>query len=81
MPVSINTLNVGDVVYDAKKVRQGNTTIRRLSVWSVRIVEINLERKFVMASWNGNPPQKFYAQSGKLPWRRSKPETTPLFRG
>lgn len=73
MPISISTLKPGDVVFDARMEKMGNTTMRRLSVWKVYIKEVDLENGKVLASWNGNTPRTYYARSGKLPWRRSDP--------
>jgi hypothetical protein len=75
MTVAITALKSGDVVYDARKVRQGNTTIRRLSVWAVRIIDVDAEGGKVIASWNGNPAKAYHASSGKFPWSRTKPVT------
>ncbi len=74
MPISIKTLKPGDVVYDTKMTRMGNTTIRRRSVWKVHIKEVDLERNRVLASWNGNAPKLYFARDGKLPWRRTNPD-------
>jgi hypothetical protein len=70
--ISIKALKPGDVVYDARMTRMGNTTMRRLSVWEVRIVEVN--ESYVVARWNGNPAKNYYARAGKLPWRRTSPK-------
>jgi hypothetical protein len=41
-------------------------------VYSVLIVEIDPEYKFVTASWNGNRPQKFFPRTVSK-WRKEKP--------
>ena len=74
MPISINTLKPGDVVFDAHMQTMGNTTMRRLGVWRVIIKEVDVEHETVVASWNGNAPRKYYARGGKLPWRRTDPQ-------
>lgn len=74
MTVSISALKPGDVVYDARMVRTGNSNIRRLSVWTVLIKEVDVEGSKVVAAWNGNQDLTFRARNGKLPWRRTRPE-------
>ncbi len=74
MPVSIKTLKPGDVVFDVRRQKMGNTTMSRLACWRVYIKEVNLGANQVVASWNGNTPKTFYASNGKLPWRRSEPK-------
>lgn len=73
MTVALSALKAGDVVYDAHKVRAGNTMMRRMGVWRVRIVEVDADGGRVLASWNGNPPRWYYARRGKFSWRRTNP--------
>ncbi|AQT06544.1 hypothetical protein [Acetobacter persici] len=74
MPVSIKALNPGDVVYSVKRQKMGNTTMSQTVVHSVVIESIDLLKGKVVARWNCNPATIFFAQDGKLPWRRSKPK-------
>ena len=37
-----------------------------------KIKEINLEEGYVVASWDHNPPRKYYARKGKFGWFKSK---------
>ena len=53
----------GMVVYDAHKVRAGNTTMMTLGVWRVRIIEVDREKQTILASWNGNTPETMYRRS------------------
>lgn len=76
MPVSINALKPGDVVFDAHKHQMGNTTMRELGVWRVVIKEVDVPNNTVLASWNGNAPRKYWARNGKLPWRRTNPKSS-----
>ncbi|SRR6266851_2574006 len=48
----------GMVLYERHKHRMGNTTLRTLGEWSVRIVSI--DEHGAMASWNGNAPQRWF---------------------
>ncbi len=49
----------GMVLYDRHKYRAGNTTMRVLGEWTVRIVSTDAATRTAVASWNGNPPQKW----------------------
>ena len=77
MTISISALKPGDVVYDAHMTKQGNTHLRRMSVWRVFIKEVDIEAGRVLASWNGNPPRTYHARGGKFTWRRSDPTKKP----
>lgn len=68
--MKIEQLKPGMVVYDVHSYRMGNTTVRSMGCWAVKILEVH-ERK-VVASWNGNQPQTFYGPRFK--WRAKKPE-------
>ena len=70
---SINRLKPGQIVFSIESYKMGNTNIRCKGLWEVRIVEVNLERSFVIASWNGNSSRKFFPQDIKK-WRVKRPE-------
>ena len=70
---SINRLKPGQIVFSIESYKMGNTNIRCKGLWEVRIVEVNLERNFVIASWNGNTPRKFLPQDIKK-WRVNEPK-------
>ena len=65
-------LAVGMTVYDVGKTQMGNTTIKTVSVWPVRIVSIDEKARSVVASWNFNKPQTFYRRSIEK-WREKEP--------
>ncbi len=41
--VAYNSIKVGDTLYDCRKVKMGNTTMTRMSCWSVKIIELDPE--------------------------------------
>jgi hypothetical protein len=53
-------LTPGMVLYDVHKERMGNTTMRSVGVWPVKIVSLDVVKQTAMASWNGNPPQLYF---------------------
>lgn len=71
--VALSKLKPGDVVYDARMQKMGNTTMSRMSVWSVFIKDVHADH--VVASWNGNSPRKYYANSIRA-WKRTPPKGT-----
>lgn len=52
----------GDILYDAYKTRMGHTTLRTVSVFEVRIIEINPEGRCALVSWNTNSPRRMGAR-------------------
>lgn len=69
--VAFNRINVGDVFYDCRMQKQGNTTLRQMACWPVRIVSIDSVKGTAMASWNGNAP-RLYGESSIKRLRRTK---------
>lgn len=74
--MTISKLKVGQIVYSVSTSKMGNTTVSTTNVHAVRIVEINPgadgASPYVVASWNGNAPRKFY-KTAFSKWRASKP--------
>lgn len=71
--VAISKLKPGDVVFDARKQKMGNTTMRRMVVWRVHIKEVH--EGHVIASWNGNAARA-YRQYEVSRWTRTPPKRT-----
>lgn len=70
--MKIEKLKPGQIVYDVHRHKMGNTTLTSMGVWNVRIVEVNIEKQTVLASWNCNQEQTYYRGTwGK--WRANKP--------
>ncbi len=69
--IKIENIKPGQVVWDCHRYKAGNTTARTWGNWSVHVIEVH--DRFVVAKWNGNPPEKYYARAGKFPWFKEKP--------
>jgi hypothetical protein len=54
--MKFDKLAVGMVLFDLHSYRMGNTTMRSLGVWPVRVVEIDAEKRRALCNWNGNAP-------------------------
>lgn len=50
----------GMELFDCHSYRMGNTTMRSLGVWPVRVLEVDIERRRAFVSWNGNRPEWYY---------------------
>jgi|SRR5271157_6370252 len=70
--MKISQLSVGQVVYNVQRRKMGNTTISDTCVFSILVKEIDPAGQYVIASWNCNPPERFYARSVSK-WRKEKP--------
>jgi hypothetical protein len=70
---TISRLKPGQVVYSLERQRMGNTTMTIKVCYSIQITEIDPDQKWVMASWNSNPPRRFYERSVRK-WKIKKPE-------
>lgn len=61
MAVSWNAVKEGDVLYQKKRQKMGNTTISRDAVFAVYVVEKH--EGYAMAKWNGNPATRWSIRS------------------
>lgn len=57
--VAFDRIYVGDVLYDCRRQKQGNTRMSRMACWTVKIVSIDTVSGTAMASWNGNAPTRY----------------------
>jgi hypothetical protein len=53
--IKFEKIVAGMVLYDVHSTKMGNTKLRSVGVWRVRIVEVYPEKRTALASWNGNP--------------------------
>lgn len=65
-------LQPGMTVYDVGRSKMGNTTLTTVSVWAVRVIEVDAERRQVLASWNTNTPRLF-RERVVAKWREKAP--------
>lgn len=76
--VAFSALKPGDVLYDVKRQKMGNTTMSRTVVYEVRVIDVSVDladpfKTYAMVSWNGNAPRK-YRPCDFERLRRSKPK-------
>lgn len=65
-------LKPGMVVYDVHSYAMGNTTIRSIGVWEIRIISVDETSRSCMASWNGNQRRQYFEHNIKQ-WKEKKP--------
>lgn len=71
---SINRLKPGQTVWEIKKQKVGRIKDAYYNeCFEVVIREINLDYGYVLASWNGNEPKKFYEDTIRK-WRVNEPQ-------
>jgi hypothetical protein len=75
--MKISQLQPGQRVWNVERRGLGNTTLRDTAVFSIIVKEVDPEGKFVIASWNSNPPQRFRSNSVSK-WRKDKPITVAV---
>lgn len=76
---SINKLSVGQVLWQIKRVKCGNTTVRRGCLYPVTVKSIAENGKSIIASWNGNTPRTYTEKDvKKLRVNKPKPKSQVL---
>lgn len=68
--MKISSLKPGDKVWSVGKYKMGNTALSTVGIHPVAVKEVC--DTYVIASWNGNPPKRFYANAVSK-WRKEKP--------
>lgn len=53
-------IKAGDVLYDVHSYYMGNTTVRSMGVWHVKVIALHPEDRTATVSWNGNRPERYY---------------------
>lgn len=50
-------------LWDYHRYQMGNTTMKKMGEWRVKVIEVDLEERKALCSWNGNPPKWFSERS------------------
>ncbi len=77
---SINKLQPGQIVYEVRRQKMGNTNISYGALFTIKIIEVDPEKQWVLASWNGNTARKYPLRSIKT-WKVNKPEPKGMIYG
>lgn len=88
MAIKFEKIEPGMTLHDIHSERMGNTTMRELGRWDVRIVSVDREKRSAVVRWNGNSPTTWYAgeltklyADGKYPKRYRDQELAKKARG
>jgi hypothetical protein len=76
----ISRMEPGQELYEVRRQKMGNTTVSRGVLFRIRIIEVDPEGRWVLASWNSNPVCK-YRQRDADAWRVSKPKPKGVIGG
>ncbi len=63
MSIKFEKITAGMTLYDRHSERMGNTTLRSIGEWPVRIVSVDPVARTASVSWNGNPPRLMFARA------------------
>lgn len=76
---TITKLTEGQVLYQVKRQKMGNTTASRGALYTVRVVSIDPDGQFIMGSWNNNPARKYrLGDIAKLKVNKPEPKCTVM---
>lgn len=75
---SIRSLELGQILYEVARQKMGNTSIVRGVLYTVKIVDIDPEGKWVLASWNSNTPRRYNERQVRR-WKIKKPAPKRTF--
>lgn len=67
---AFSKIKEGDRLYDCRRMKMGNTTISRMSCWTVNVLKVDAEKRQAFCSWNGNRPD-WWSEWKLKPLRRS----------
>lgn len=59
MAIKFEKIKPGMELLDIHSEKMGNTTMRRLGMWKVRVISVDAEARTAMVSWNGNRPRLY----------------------
>ena len=71
-------LKPGQIVWNIRRHRMGNTTARTISVYQIRVIEVHADH--VIASWNGNRPEAYREREVRT-WKVKEPITVKTWGG
>lgn len=61
MAVKYEKIQVGDVLYERRRYKMGNTTISSIGEWPVLIKSLDSVKRTAVVSWNGNSNETWCA--------------------
>lgn len=74
MAIKFEKLTAGMELHDVHSRPMGNTTMRELGDWPVRIISVDPVARSAVVSWNGNRPETYYESSLKVLYAKPPPK-------
>lgn len=72
MAIKFDLIEPGMTLLDIHSEKMGNTTMSELGSWPVKIISVDKLKRTAVASWNGNPPETWYARDLQRLYREGK---------
>lgn len=60
--IKFEKIHPGMILYDVRKCTRPFSRVK-WDVWTVKVIEVDQEKRRVFASWNGNQPQWIYERA------------------
>lgn len=75
---AFSRIKVGQVLFTVTRQRMGNTTMTRLAVHEVKVLELDPVKRKVRAIWNHFNAPEWYSERQVARWKVSKPKADKL---
>lgn len=72
MAIKFEKIEPGMTLLDIHSEQMGNTTIRQLGCWDVKVISVDKEKRSALVSWNGNPSRVWYQRQLERLYREDK---------
>jgi hypothetical protein len=72
MAIKFEKIEPGMTLLDIHSEPMGNTTMRELGCWEVKIISVDHEERTAMVSWNHNAPRKWFERNLTKLYREGK---------
>lgn len=79
MAIKFELIKVGDILFDKRRRRMGNTMASRDEVFKVEIISIDVERESATVRWNGNPATVWLRKSLEGLYRKEPKRKPSIF--
>jgi hypothetical protein len=75
-----HTIKPGDVLWEKRRQRMGNTTMRETAIFRVLVLSVDAEKETAEVSWNGNPAKTWHKRNLEKLTRKKPEQKRSIFR-